>query len=572
MKKRFALTILLTSLCLSSSCVKRKTPTEIPSRQLKTGKDRDNGTNGRDKIMENSVFEAPNTQVADITTPSAPAASQATADTPSTPANTPPATTPATPPATTPTVPNPPPIPTTPPATNPGTPSKGGTTDKGGTPLPGAPVPGKTDPGAGTPTGVISKIPVRRVCSDKAEEKQGTTILAMNPSDLMVRLYPIQTAAPVSPITLETDGRQLITDIVNTGDIAVNVGGLPDGTYNIVLCNKYYGCDLTDLQRRTSDHERFQWNYRAELDRELARERAEGTPYFTREFGRDSKTFETYRQEMLYDRRGTMGGAIRIVLEQGRITFPPSSIIVRNQGLAAINSTSNATKADPIIAPQLIVAYDKARKRSKSHNYCPRAPQSCPKCNPCPNCPTECSPPPDGCDQTASPLIVDFANTGVVMNAPLDGVTFDLDADGALDRVSWPISADSAFVALDLNKNGQIDDGGELFGNYTTAPDNKIAANGFLALSKYDDNQDGLINAKDKVFADLKLWFDRNKNGKADAGELKTLPQASVESIEVGYEDIYEEDAYGNETRQRSVVHMTGNTLRMVFDIWLRRI
>jgi hypothetical protein len=67
-------------------------------------------------------------------------------------------------------------------------------------------------------------------------------------------------------------------------------------------------------------------------------------------------------------------------------------------------------------------------------------------------------------------------------------VRFDLDADGIPEQVAWtrPDSED-AFLALDRNGNGLIDDGTELFDNHTPArPDlpGITTANGFEALKR----------------------------------------------------------------------------------------
>ena len=84
------------------------------------------------------------------------------------------------------------------------------------------------------------------------------------------------------------------------------------------------------------------------------------------------------------------------------------------------------------------------------------------------------------------PLIVDTARDGYKLTSVDNGVRFDLNADGVLEQVAWTRrDSDDAFLALDRNGNGRIDDGGELFGNHTPArPDNReiTTANGFEAL------------------------------------------------------------------------------------------
>ena len=54
---------------------------------------------------------------------------------------------------------------------------------------------------------------------------------------------------------------------------------------------------------------------------------------------------------------------------------------------------------------------------------------------------------------------------------------------------------------------------------------------GFKALALYDTNRDGRIDAFDDVFKNLKLWQDRNGDGRTDEGELLSLSDVGIKSI-----------------------------------------
>ncbi len=149
--------------------------------------------------------------------------------------------------------------------------------------------------------------------------------------------------------------------------------------------------------------------------------------------------------------------------------------------------------------------------------------------------------------RVTSPLVLDINGDGLKYTSAEDGVIFDLDNDGNPEQTAWTTAQsefDNAFLVLDKNKNGQVDNGGELFG------DQNGEENGFLELAKYDSNGDGVINSEDEVFNELLLWVDYNKNGVVDynndgtTNELKTLAEANVVELSVKFGEI--KDADGN--------------------------
>lgn len=178
-----------------------------------------------------------------------------------------------------------------------------------------------------------------------------------------------------------------------------------------------------------------------------------------------------------------------------------------------------------------------------------------------------------------SPIIVDTLGNGFEFTDGTSGVEFEIDGDGIKNRLSWTSGgSDDAWLALDRNANGTIDDGSELFGNFTAQPDPQPSTlkNGFLALAEFDKagrggNADGVIDGQDAVFASLRLWRDTNHDGISQAGELYTLPALHVESLSLSYREVRRRDRYGNGFRYQATVTGTQNRVRrrLAFDVFL---
>ncbi|MGE5583610.1 MAG: hypothetical protein ACM3X9_13910 [Bacillota bacterium] len=100
------------------------------------------------------------------------------------------------------------------------------------------------------------------------------------------------------------------------------------------------------------------------------------------------------------------------------------------------------------------------------------------------------------------PLVINFdGNAGDLTTVKY---SFDLDMDGTGEEISF-LREGSGFLALDLNNDGVVNDGSELFG--------PSSGNGFSELAQYDSDQNGWIDENDAVFDKLRIW-SKDSTGK----------------------------------------------------------
>lgn len=169
--------------------------------------------------------------------------------------------------------------------------------------------------------------------------------------------------------------------------------------------------------------------------------------------------------------------------------------------------------------------------------------------------------------EQTSPLVIDLDGDGVETNKENSTVHFDHDNNGFAESTGW-VGKDDGLLVRDLNNNGQIDDGTELFGNNSVLSSGENAANGFEALKDLDSNNDGVFNSSDTAWNQVKVWKDANSNGVVDEGELLTLEQANVSGINLDYENSTTTDENGNQHNQTGTFIKTDGTTGSIHDVW----
>lgn len=117
------------------------------------------------------------------------------------------------------------------------------------------------------------------------------------------------------------------------------------------------------------------------------------------------------------------------------------------------------------------------------------------------------------------PLVINFGGTAPELTDTK--YSFDLDSDGTEDQISF-VGPNSGFLALDINEDGMVNNGSELFG--------PGSGDGFADLAQYDEDGNGWIDEADSIYSRLRIWT-KDSEGK---DVLFALGQKGVGAIFLG--------------------------------------
>lgn len=117
------------------------------------------------------------------------------------------------------------------------------------------------------------------------------------------------------------------------------------------------------------------------------------------------------------------------------------------------------------------------------------------------------------------PLVLNFDGGAAELSA--SRFSFDLDGDGAAEAVPL-LHGGSGYLALDLDGDGRIGSGRELFGPQS--------GDGFAELARHDTDGNRWIDENDPVFGRLRVW---SPSASGD-GTLASLRQRNVGAVYLG--------------------------------------
>jgi hypothetical protein len=136
-------------------------------------------------------------------------------------------------------------------------------------------------------------------------------------------------------------------------------------------------------------------------------------------------------------------------------------------------------------------------------------------------------------------------------------VAMDVNGDGRLDHTAWAGAQDGVLV-WDKHGDGVVRDASQYaFTQYGGQTDLQGLAAGF------DSNHDGVFNAQDAKFAEFAVWQDANQNGVSDAGEVRSLADRGIESINLTSDGVQRSPATGV-TEAGQTTAMLGNGSSML--------
>lgn len=169
-----------------------------------------------------------------------------------------------------------------------------------------------------------------------------------------------------------------------------------------------------------------------------------------------------------------------------------------------------------------------------------------------------------------TPLVLSFDATPVEMIAaestPMATFDISMRADSCI-TTDWPTAA-TPWLVVDLDGNGTIDGGHELFGSGSRLADGQYASNGFLALAEFDADANEVVDGSDPRFGELMLWRDWDADRFSTPDELSPLLDNGVRSLPVEYDVAVSCDERGNCGVQRASFEHAGGAGEIV-DLYL---
>jgi hypothetical protein len=145
----------------------------------------------------------------------------------------------------------------------------------------------------------------------------------------------------------------------------------------------------------------------------------------------------------------------------------------------------------------------------------------------------------------------------------------DVNGDGLLDATKWAGALDGVLI-WDKYGDGQVHDHSQYaFAQYdtTSSAQGKTATDLSGLADAFDSNHDGVFDARDAQFADFSVWQDANQNGVSDAGEVKTLADLGLASLNLTSDGVARSPVAGVHEAGQTQFTTTEGTQLLVADV-----
>nr|WP_318384901.1 calcium-binding protein [uncultured Enterobacter sp.] len=168
------------------------------------------------------------------------------------------------------------------------------------------------------------------------------------------------------------------------------------------------------------------------------------------------------------------------------------------------------------------------------------------------------------------PLSIDLSGNEKIdtteVNDKKTPVWFDHNKDGLKEQTGWITNGDG-LLARDLNNDGVINNGGELFGEFTLTESGERAYEGIEALTDLDENHDNRIDRNDSAWSSLTVWRDSNTNAITEEGELLSMAQAGISTISLDARSNYTDLGNGNIIYQETTAESDEGKSILIADV-----
>jgi hypothetical protein len=168
-------------------------------------------------------------------------------------------------------------------------------------------------------------------------------------------------------------------------------------------------------------------------------------------------------------------------------------------------------------------------------------------------------------NDSVAPLVFDLNRDGQI---GYSSVAMDVNGDGHLDTTAWAAAQDGVLV-WDKYMDSLVHDNSQYaFAQYATTYAHGLDANGKVPTDlsglaeAFDSNHDGRFDAQDAKFTQFSVWQDANQNGVSDAGEVRSLADWGIASINLVSDGVVRTPAAGvTEAGQTTATSVDGSSV-----------